>query len=1111
MRILILLMTACLMQVSASTFAQKISLSEKNANLSKVFDKISDLTGLDFLVSTNALSDSKKVTINVKGMELKEVLRILFADQSLEYSIEDKFVVVSKKDTPIPDKVSPNFSDIDISGMVVDEKGIGLNGATVKVKNTKKVAVTNDKGVFELRNIDSKAILEISFIGYQTKEVAAATSLKITLNAIDNKMDDVVVTGIFNKKKESYTGAAKVITDVELKQFQGRNLFTTLGNIDPSFYVIPNNTSGSDPNKIPDIQIRGARNLPNIDQLQDQTSGALNIPLIILDGFETTLQRMMDLDNNEIQSVTLLKDGSATALYGSRGANGVVVIKTKEPEPGSLKLSYRVGLNLSVPDLSSYNLLNSADKLELERLSHFYESPTKSPDANIGLEQYYNQVLSQVKKGVNTDWLSIPLRTQVDQNHNLKIEGGDQTFRYDLGLQYNQQNGVMKESGRRTFNGTINLSYRYKELTFRNNLVVGQTKATQSPYGSFADYAKLNPYWAPYDAAGNVVKFFSPYNYDYSSFGNNVGKPYANPLYDATLNTFDIQTYTSITDNFQLEWTPIKGLYLRSGVGVAGNLSNVDDFKPAEHSSFASYSDADIFRKGSYDYSSGKDFSYTGNFSASYSNLFAGIHRIYAGINLDVSESNTKNYTFNLEGYPDESIDLLSMALQYKQNGAPSGLESTKRRVGALANVNYALKDRYLIDLSYRLDGASQFGVNRRFAPFWSAGLGWNMHYESFIKDNLKFIDYLKLRGSYGSTGTTQFDAYQALGTFSYITNDRYKTWLGARQNSLGNPDLEWQQTNKYNVGLEMTLFKNRVNVVGDVYLERTSNLLSSLDLPYANGFTTYNENIGAVESKGYELTASVWVIRNNTKRFSWSLTGSMVYNKDKIVELSEAMKEVNRKLENPTGPAMYSLNKIIKEGASQYTIYAVRSLGIDPSTGKELFLNKNGQVSYTWNSNDRVDVGIDQPKYRGNFSTLFRYGNFTFNASFGFRFGGQIYNQTLIDKVENADRQFNVDERVYFDRWKQPGDVAYFRGINETSKVFPSSRFVQNENTITCQNVLLSYEVTDKKILNRFGMRSLSLAANTGELFYISSVRQERGTGYPFTRQFSMSLYTSF
>jgi TonB-linked SusC/RagA family outer membrane protein len=1111
MRLITVILLMSLMQVSAITLAQRITINERKATLENVLKEIRKQSGYDFLFDRSQISQINQVNIAVNNATLDEAISTALNGLDLTYNIEGKIVVIKPKTSGMLRVFINALKAIDVTGRVTDEKGNYLSGATIKVKNTKRVAFTNEKGIFELKNVDENAILQISYIGYLLKEVKAAPSLTVALELDENKMNDVVITGIFTKKKESYTGAARTITAAELKQFQGRNLFITLGNIDPAFNVIANNAVGSDPNKIPDIQIRGAKSLPNINQLTDQTAATLNTPLIMLDGFETTLQRMMDLDNNEISSITILKDGASTAQYGSRGANGVVVITTKEPVAGKLRVTYRAGVNLSVPDLGSYNLLNSRDKLELERLSGYFESSTKTPDQNIKMQQYYNQVLGLVAKGVNTDWMSIPLRTQVDQIHNLKVEGGDQTFRYDIALQYNNVNGAMKQSGRNTFNGSVNLSYRLNNLTFRNNLVVGNTKSSESPYGSFSDYVKLNPYWEPYDASGKVVQFFTPYNADVMTMnGIHPNKPYANPLFDATMNVFDIRNSTNIINNFQLEYRPVKELILSSGIGINTNLSSQDNFKPAEHSAFANYSAEDVFKKGSYDYSTGKDFNYTANLKAVYSKAFAEKHVLSGGVQLEASDNSSKNYTFSVQGFPDESIDNLAMALQYKENSTPSGLEATKRRVGMSSFANYIYDNRYVGEFSYAVDGASQFGVNRRFAPFWSSGLAWNIHNESFIRDNLKFLNYFKLRGSYGATGSVQFDAYQALGTYKYIMGDRYKNWIGAQTDVLGNPDLEWQTTYKSDVGLEIGIFNDRMRLTADLYREKTTNLLSSLELPYANGFASYNENIGQVETRGIELSANAYLIRDNESRITWSVGGNLVYGEDKILKLSEAMKAANDKLalsyNNLSTP-----NKIIREGTSQNTIYVVRSLGIDPSTGKELFLNKDGGVTYLWNPGDRVAAGVSQPKYRGTFNTMLRYKNLSVSASFGFRFGGQLYNQTVVDKVENADRLLNVDARVFYDRWKQPGDVSLYKGLNENSTLYASSRFVQDENTLTCQNVFVSYDVLDKKFLHRFGLGSLSLSANTGELFYISTVRQERGTAYPFTRQFSLSLYTAF
>ncbi|UYQ91167.1 SusC/RagA family TonB-linked outer membrane protein [Chitinophaga horti] len=1119
MKLTIVLLTVVLVQVQAAVVAQTVSLTGKNIPVKKVLQTIKQQTGYVTFYNQDMLSAARPVTLDVDKLPLDEVLALISKDQPFRFEVKEATKTIMLSPRAPAAVVGGNGNVIDavvfknVSGRVTDSTDNSpMPGASVRIQGKQRSVSTDAQGRFQI-DAEPGDVLVITYVGYRPTYYTVRSdgrAANISMAPAISTMNNVVVTGIFNKPQESYTGAAKVITAKELQRFQGRNIFVTIGNIDPAFYIAPNNAAGSDPNQLPDVQLRGTRNLPNIDQLQDNTSAALNTPLIILDGFPTTLQRMMDLNNNQIESITLLKDGSATALYGSRGANGVIVITTKPPSGGRLQLTYRGGLNLSMPDLSSYDLLNAREKLELERVSGFYASATKDPLANIGLQQYYNAIKEKVEGGLNTDWISKPLRTEVDQNHSIRLDGGENAFRYALEGQYNRINGAMKGSKRETLNATMDITYRMPKLNFRNNLIVGNMKGTQSPWGSFSDYVKLNPYWSPYEANGQVAKTFNPFNWDYWTQVSGHGTtPYPNPMYDATLNTFNKSGYNSITNNFQVEWLPVKNLSIRGGLGINTQDNNADIFKPASHSSFAGYSEADIIRKGSYEYASGKQSAYSANLTANYFNTFKGGHTLTLGASLDMNEEKRHEYRFMAEGFPDESINFLGMALQYASGGKPKGTEATTRRIGVVGNVNYAYRERYFADLAYRMDGASQFGLDKRFAPFWSAGLGWNVHSEAFMQPYLHAINRLRVRGSYGVTGNQAFSAYQALATYSYIVDNHYKNWLGATQTTLGNPNLQWQKTGKSNIGIESEWFKSRIILQADVYKEKTSNLLSSLELPYSNGFTSYVENIGKLDQVGFELMASVVLIRNTAKRLNWSVTGNVTHNRDQIVALSNAMKAANDKLALLTNGN--SPNRIIREGASQNTIYAVRSLGIDPSTGKELFLTKDGDVTYLWNPADRVATGLSQPKYRGNFSSLFRYGNFSANASFGYRFGGQLYNQTLIDKIENADKMFNVDARVFYDRWKQPGDRTFFRGINEVVYSYPSSRFVQDERTLVCQNVNLSYDVYGRAWQDRIGMKSLTITVNTGELFYTSSVRQERGLDFPFTRQVSLNVFAIF
>ncbi len=1098
----LLIMGMSMENISAQPL-DEVSLDLKNVSLKRVLDEITAQTGYSFAYTTEIIEEAGKVSISVKKEALDKVLRLCLAGKGLGFEFRDKLIVISPKLNSVENRQQPKKKEI--KGVVYDKSGAVMPGVTVQLKGSSTGIISDENGVFVLNVSEATDIvLVFSFVGMRTKEVAVKgdAPLKVVLEEEVTHMEEVVVTGIFQKKKDTYTGAVSVITEKDLKTANNKNLLTAISTLDPSFNMLVNNEFGSDPNRLPDIQIRGVSSLPNLEGLKDNTKVELNVPLIIMDGFEIDLRRMMDLNQNEVASITLLKDGTATALYGSRGANGVIVITTKEPEAGKLRISYNSELNIEIPDLTDYHLLNAKDKLELERLSGFYNSTASYRD--FLLKKKYAALLEDVVRGVDTYWLAKPLRTGVGHRHGLRLEGGDKSFRYSASLQYNGVAGVMKESDRNSFNGGINLSYHHEKLIFRNDLTIGITKSNDSPYGNFSDYAKLNPYWTPYDDKGKMLKLFDD---DTDFWGGALPK---NPLYNATLHMIKQDSYTNISNKFSIEWRPWEGFIARGRAGISTRMSEKDDFKPARHTDFEGreYKDDGVFRKGRYVYGSGRTYGYEFALTLNYSKLFAEKHLLYAGLNMDITSNKERYYNFVVEGFVEETLDFLGSALQYQKNGKPSGSEATSRRIGVVSNLNYAFDNRYYVDIAYRTDGSSQFGKNKRFAPFYSAGLGWNIHREHFM-EKIDFIDRLKLRFSYGQTGSQKFNVYQALTTYGYYLNDRYFQWLGSYQKALGNPDLEWQITDKWNAGLEVNLWKNRLSFVADIYWEQTSNLLSSLELFYSNGFTSYVENVGKVENRGFELKATAFLVRDTESRFIWTVSGALVHNRDKVVKLSEAMKSENAKLLLKKGGAS---NTIIQEGESQNTIYVVPSLGIDPNSGRELFLKKNGEVSYTWDARDRVAFGLKEPKYRGNFSTNVRWKAFTLSMTFDYRFGGQLYNATLVSKVENADKNYNVDERVLKDRWKEVGDRTFFKGLNNTTSTYATSRFVQDEKTLAFKNLHLSYEFQDNPWLKtNLGIHSLSLSGNASDLFHKSTIKQERGLSYPFARRFSFSLSAWF
>lgn len=1093
--------------LQAAVFSQEnqFYLKKNDVLITKVLQELQTKSDYRFFYEKEIFKNTDRVNLDLRNASLHQVLDEVLVKSGFSYEIIDKVITIRLNQ-------QDKKAGIKLTGIVNDTRGQAMPGVTVVIKGTTVGAVTDVDGkfMFTLPPMDD-LILVFSFVGMKKLEVTykGEKELHIVMEDEVKEIQEVVVTGIFQRKKESYTGAVKTVTGKELQQFSNRNILTSLRNIDPSFNIVANNAFGNDPNRLPEIQIRGNSSLPNVDvleinELRDETRAKMNTPLVIIDGFESNLQRLIDMNDNEVESITLLKDASATAIYGSRGANGVIMVATKVPQMGKLRVSYRGDITVEIPDLTSYDLLNARDKLALEKRVGVYDFG--SADDQIGILAYYNYLLNEVNRGVNTYWLSAPLRTGVGQRHNLRLDGGDKTFRYSASIQYNEIQGVMKKSERKNLNGNINLSYFYKNIKFVNNLTIGLNNNRESPYGSFSEYVRLNPYWRAYDENGNVLKLLGEHEHARRIWNTSSGLP-TNPLFNATLNTFDKKNSFEVTNNFSVEWDIIPALTARARFGVTKTINQSDYFRPADHTDFEGYDEEDLLLRGKYEYGTGNSFKYDASLNLSYSKTFKDKHSLFAGFDWNIRQDEGTNYKFAAEGFTNEKYTFLPLAMQYVRNGKPTGSEHLTRAIGMTASINYTYDNRYYADLSGRMDGASQFGSNKRFAPFWSAGLGWNLHNEQFLKDN-KVVNHLKIRGSMGITGSQNFDAYQALSTYRYFMDDRYDNWMGAELLGIGNEDLTWQQKMNYNLGLEVQLWDGRLALEADFYTSMTRNLLSSVDLPAANGFTSYTENVGKLKNTGVELQATVYILRNPSQKISWAVTGSMMHNRNKIVEISRAMADAQKKIEMSGGA---SPTVLFREGYSTNTIWVVPSLGIDPSNGKEVYLDRDGNATYTWDARDLADAGISEPKFQGNINSTFRYAGLTVNLSFGYRLGGQLYNQTLIDRVENADFRYNVDARVYTDRWTKVGDKALFKGLDVKSKTQKTSRFVQDERTFNCQNINVAYDFRSLALQKFLGLDVLTFSGNMSDLFYLSTVKRERGTSYPFSRQLSFTLSATF
>lgn len=1097
-----LLFSPLFLAASSLSVAQVFSFTIGEVPLSEALDQLSRQTSYRVLYNSEDVKGIWSVPVNMKDAELSKILNKCLGHSDLAFELKDKQIIIYK------DEPQQQQQRRQINGVVKDGKtGEALPGVNVVAQRANKFLYgvsTDAYGRFKL-NVESFADgLAVSMVGYEGKVIPLTEkeSYVILLTSSIQEIDDVVVTGIFNKAKESFTGAATFIGKAELEQFESRNIIKTISNIDPSFNIVANDEYGSDPNKLPEINIRGISSVPSkteqeLEELQDDERVNLNTPLFILDGFEISLERMMDLNQEEIESITILKDASATAIYGARGANGVVVLTSVKPKAGKLKVSYRGSYELEVPDLRSYDLLNAAEKLELERLGGLYESDDFN--TQLMLDVSYNKKLKTILEGTDTYWLSRPVQVGLGQNHNLSLSGGDPAFRYSLNFQYRNTVGAMKGSSRDNMNGSVNITYLLNKIQFTNILSIGFNNSEESQYGSFSQYATLNPYWRPYDENGDIPQQFG--------VGDPVMSPVYNPLYNASLGGFAKKKYTNIRENFMVEWTINPSLKISGSLGYSRNLGRGDTFLPPNNTAFISITDDDL--RGSYSLTSNESSTMNAQTTINYAKVIDK-HRIYIGVNGNIRESQSESLGIIVTGFPHDRMDFISMGSKYRGD-SPSGREGTTRSVGVTANANYTLDNCYYADLSYRLDGASSFGEDSRFAPFYSIGVGWNINQMPYFKEKLPEISSLRLKYSYGVTGSLQFSPYEAMTTYTYMTSDiRYNGNLATSIKQIGNPDLKWQTTYQHNIGTTLGLWSNALSMNANFYYKRTEDLITSVSLPLSNGYAQYTENLGDVLNQGVEVDLSINILRNRKSSLGWTVTGGISHNRNKLLKLSESMKQISLANEyNNLGKT--EPNYLYREGESMNALFVVPSLGIDPATGKEIFINEKGQVTYDYPQFNRVPHGLMQPKINGRFSSNWIYKDLRVNMGFSFRTGAHLYNSTLASMVEVTDLTRNVDKRVFEDRWREPGDYAKYKGLRNESPTYMTSRFVQKERTLSLNTLSVDYLVPREWVQKHLNMTRVSIGYVTNDLLYISTIKKERGTGYPYALRHSISLSFGF
>ena len=1007
--------------------------------------------------------DKTKSTTTFVGKICCTMLMLLFAFPALANGAED--------------------SNTEVSGVVVDKKTkdplIGVNVAIWKDGKIETGVTTDLDGAYHMTTTLSNFEVRISYMGYKELKFNSKShklnGMHIELEEDANTLGDVVVTGFVTKNKETFTGAVTEMSGLELRQVSGTNLIGAISALTPGMAMVQNTSQGSNPNHTPELVLRGMSSFSNEGQ-------QVNQPTIILDGTEITMQDLYDLDINEVESITVLKDASATALYGSKAANGVIVITRKPIHEGTVRVQYSFTGILQFPVLSDYYVLNASEKLEYERLAGLYNaygqiSSTTGLPLQYEYDEIYNSRYKLIAAGLNTDWLSQPARTAFSNDHSLRVYGGASNLRYELTGRFGDTRGVMKDDYRKRYNLGFKLDYHLGSLVLSNRTTYQEVSTKNTPYGSFSQYVEMNPYDRIYNEDGTL--------------NTNLTWDLDNPLYEATLGSFSKSGTRTLSNSTDLRWDINKMFLVTGHFNVSSDMGSSDIFTSPK--SLIYKKETDLSKKGQYTKGISQGMSYNGNLVGTFNKFFKDESLISLSTGWEINHDKSSSETIQAIGFFNDHLSYIGNAVSYPASDKPYGSQAETADVGVFVTGNLSWRNRYFADGTWRTTGSSQFGENNRFGHFWSGGLGWNILNEPFMKSAKRHFDIFKLRGSTGYTGKVSFSPFQAMTMYQYNNSYEYKNGIGAIPLTIGNIDLTWERTMNYNVGFDLSMFDRRLNLTTDAYIRKTTDLLLDKSFAPSTGVTSAKANLGELENRGFEFQLDGYVIRTND--FYWRLATMGYMNRNKITKIDKALEEINKENQANSKNSLTPLPQYA-EGESVTALKLVRSAGIDPATGKEVYIKRDGTLTFDYDPADRVLIGDTEPAFNGTFSTSVFWKGFSVYALFSYRMGAWVYNTTRVSKVEGSDPYYNADKRVFDDRWKQPGDVAFYKNIADSSRPEQTTRFAEQEYTLSLGSLNLSYEFNDK-VCKSLHVRNMRTGINFTDILRLSSVTIERGTDY--------------
>lgn len=1039
-----LLLAACL-HVSASAFNQTITLSEKKAPLEKIFREIKIQSGYLFFYDPDVIKKAQPVDIKVEKAALEDVLSICFKDQPLEYTISNKVIIVNYK-TNKPAPASTFLSPpLDIRGKILDEDGNPLPGATIKLKGNDKGTATDASGNFNLQIPDNKGVLIVSFIGYQTREVPVGASLTIVLKREDTKINDVVVIGYGTRKKSDLTGSLSYVSNKDFENQPVTRLDQALQGRATGVQVT--SASGS-PGGDVRIRIRGANSLTGD-----------NNPLYVVDGFVGA--DFNNVNTEDIASIVVLKDASSTAIYGSRGANGVIIITTKSGKSGKMQVSLMSRLSASQV-IGTYQTMNAADFAETVNARGLALTPAGQPYT----PRFSDTEIKNFRQNGGTNWQDEIFRTGMGQEYQLGFSGGTDKTNYLISGNYLNQEGIIHNSDFKRYSIRSNIASQISDkFSVRLNFT-GIRRENHNTSGTGARGGSLGQAlaWAPTTPVYNAKGTYTIKDPTSSIFSNPVA------INEQSDNRND-RTNINLIGGMRYQFLPELSLDVQGGLNYTNDQAK-GYAGPAITGNVPSASR-----------NSGENILIQNTNNLTYKKTFNEDHQLEATAVLETQQFKGSGFNVSVNGltYPDQSYNNIALS---KSSQVGSGY-SEWSLLSLLGRVNYAYRDKYFVSGSVRRDGSSKFRGKNKFSTFPSAAVGWKLSEEPFLK-NTNIFTNLKLRGSWGLTGNQGINPYATYSAYTTNLDDAGTVFNGASGKIVsgialgnpGNPELKWETTEQLNAGLDVEILQGAVTFTADYFVKKTRDLLLNQPVPGYLGGNFILSNIGDMRNTGWEFSAGVNVF--SKRAFNWNSSFNVSLVKNTLESLGENRKEIlfNEFILRPGQPIGsffgYKYLGTYKPGeAAEAAKYNLK-----PGDAHYDDFNNDGVIS----DKDYQIIGNALPKTSLGWNNTFTYKSFTLNVFVQGLFGLDKLNYSyafgMMGSTDAKEILFSDIKNRYIPGVNETSDIPAFSSA-PTNTLAQSSRFIEKADFLRLKNLSLSYDIKKAALRNIAGVKVFVSATN--------------------------------